>query len=143
MADLVPVPANVVGSSDKQVNGSYLAGATVTAGQSVYLDTGQTPPRWELAMCDGTALQAGSAGIGVAAHGASDGQPLEVQTGGEIDLGLTATEAVNYVISDTPGGIMPEADFVTATWFRTNLGVGNGDGNLDLRPFASGEQIPA
>lgn len=143
MADLSPVAANVLGSSDQRVDKSYLAGATMTAGQAVYLDTTQTPPRWELAQCDGSALEAGSAGVGVAQHGASNGQPLAVQVGGEIDLGLTATEAVVYVISNTAGNIMPVTDLVTATWYCTILGVGNGDGNIDLHPYASGEQVPA
>lgn len=143
MTDISITPANTVAGSDASIDKSYLAGATITAGQSVYLDTGQTPSRWELAQADGTALEAGSAGIGIALHGASDGQPLAVQVQGSITIGGTAVVGEIYLVSAAAGGIAPEGDITTATQRVTILGVGTSATVIKLHPLASGAQIPA
>jgi len=143
MADASPTPASVVAGSDAQIDSGYKYGATVVAGDVVYKDTTQSPPRWELAQADGTALEAGSAGLGIALNGGGDGQPGDVQVGGSITPGFTAVEGTIYVVSNGAGNMMPIADLLTATWYCSIVGVGTGTGDIKLRPYASGEQIPA
>jgi hypothetical protein len=105
MADLSITAANVVPGSDA-VRESGTAGATVTAGQLVYLDTSDM--KFKLADSNGaSALRVPN---GIALNGASNGQPLSIQKGGDITIGATLTAGVAYYLSDTPGGICPVAD---------------------------------
>ena len=105
MADLSITAANVVPGSDA-VRESGTAGATITAGQLVYLDTSDM--KFKLADSNGaSALRVPN---GIALNGASNGQPLSIQKGGDITIGATLTAGVAYYLSDTPGGICPVAD---------------------------------
>jgi hypothetical protein len=104
MADLVITAANVAKGSDATVeNGT--AGATVTAGQAVYLDTADG--RLKLADNNGTGTRSVR---GVALHGAAAGQPLQIQRAGDITIGATMTAGAAYYLSATAGGIAPAAD---------------------------------
>jgi hypothetical protein len=143
MADASPTAASVVAGSDALTDSGSKFGATITAGKVLYKDTTQSPARWELAQCDGSLLESGSAGLGIALNGGGDGQPGDVQVGGEITPGFTAVEGTIYVVSNTAGNMMPLADLVTATWYCSIVGVGTGTGTIKMRPYASGEQIPA
>lgn len=121
MADLTITAANVVkGSNAKTVNGT--AGATITAGQAVYLDQATTG-KWLLADADGAsaAIRAGEK-AGIALNGASDGQPITVLLSGNITIGATLTAGTAYYLSDTPGGICPLAD-VTGGDYYVLLGL--------------------
>jgi hypothetical protein len=109
MADLSITVASVVPTSV-----SYLptrnAGATVTAGQGVYLDS--TTTTYKLAQSDGTAAEADA--VGIAMHGALSGQPLLVAgQGSTLNIGATTTKATTYVVSATAGGVAPQADLVS------------------------------
>lgn len=137
MADLSITAANVDLLSGSERQGTF--GATVTAGQAVYKDTADNNDL-KLAQADGTALEATVAGI--ALNGGADGQPGDYQTAGVIDIGATATEGEIYVLSQTAGGICPEADIVTEDDYVTIIGVGNSDGNISLNIHVSGAQIP-
>jgi len=106
MTDLSVTAANVVPGSDAKIIRG-LAGETITAGQPVYRDA--TTRKFMKADSD-SATQAVREPAGIALHGASDGQPLAVQTEGLITIGATLTVGEIYVLSDTPGGIMPEGD---------------------------------
>lgn len=105
MADLSITAANVVAGSDA-VRESGTAGATVTAGQLVYLDTSDF--RYKLADSNGAAAL--RVPNGIALHGAANGQPLVIQKGGDITIGGTMTAGVAYYLSDTAGGLCPVAD---------------------------------
>jgi len=105
MADISITAANVVSGSDA-VRESGTAGATITAGQLVYLDTSDI--KFKLADSNGAAAL--RVPNGIALNGASNGQPLSVQKGGDITIGGTMTAGVAYYLSDTPGGICPVAD---------------------------------
>lgn len=137
MADLIVTPASVVQTDGQTQEG--IAGATILAGQTVYLATATTPALWQLADSDGTALTAGAKGV--ALHNASLNQPLKVQVGGRINPGATVVVGEIYVLSDTPGGIKPAADLDPGDWV-TFLGIGTAVAELTLRPFASGVQVP-
>lgn len=112
MADLSITAANVLAGAGAAVSRG-VAGATVTAGQSVYLDTADG--KWKLAD-NNSATAAARAPGGIALNGASNGQPLAVLTSGPITIGATLTAGVAYYLSDTPGGICPVADLATGEY---------------------------
>lgn len=107
MTDLSVTAASVLASS-AAVTELGVAGATITAGQTLYMDTSDSN-KLKLADSDGaTALRTC---IGIALHGASSGQPLRyVISDPAFTPGATLVVGVIYVLSDTAGGIMPAAD---------------------------------
>lgn len=112
-ADLSVTAANVVpGARAKTVVGT--AGATITAGQLLYFDS--TAQTYKLADANASATTA--AVVGIAASGASSGQPIVVITEDD-DLTVGATLSMTapvYCVSATAGGIAPVAD-VTTGWY--------------------------
>jgi hypothetical protein len=109
MADLTITPANIVpGAGARITNGT--AGATVTAGQVVYLDPADN--RFKLADCDNASATIRAA-FGIATHGASNGQPLAVQTSGDLAMGTILAAGVTYYLSPNAGGIAPIADILS------------------------------
>jgi predicted transcriptional regulator len=84
MADLSITAADVQPASDTRKK-TVTAGATITAGQAVYLDTTDSN---KAKLADASA-QASSVAEGIALHGAASGQPLTIAIGGGIDLGAT------------------------------------------------------
>ena len=109
MADLTITAANVAAGTDAIISKDYNAGATITAGQAVYLDTTTTPYTWKLADCD-SATAAARSYQGSSLHGALSGQPLAVITGGSYTVGATMTAGLAYYLSKTAGGLCPVAD---------------------------------
>lgn len=108
MADLTITAANVVPTTVTQLSG--IAGATVTAGQALYLDS--TVGTLKLALAAGTAAQADV--VGIALHGALTGQPLVYASqGSTLNIGATTAKTTAYVLSATAGGIAPQADLVS------------------------------
>jgi hypothetical protein len=112
MADLSITVANVAaGSGAVVVEGT--AGATITAGQVVYLDSSTNT--FKLADCN-SATAAVRSPYGIALHGSLSGQPLAVQRSGSLTLGATMTAGVVYYLSGTPGGVRPVADNTTGDY---------------------------
>lgn len=112
MADLSITATSVIaGSSAKKVHGT--AGASVTAGQPVYLDSATNT--YKLADCD-----SGTAAVrspdGVTLHAAASGQPLTIAERGPVTIGATLTAGVAYYLSATAGGICPVADLVAGNY---------------------------
>jgi len=118
MADISITPANVFGNSAATVDKSRNLGATVTAGQAVYLDT--TNNVWMLANAVGNASVRQMNGI--ALNGGSSGQPCSVLTGGIISIGATVVQGKIYVLSNTSGGIAPSSDLAT-NWYTNIIGT--------------------
>ena len=110
--DLSITAASVVpGARAVKVQGT--AGATLTAGQLVYLDA--TAGTFKLADADASATTA--VVVGLTANGAASGQPVTIITEDD-DLTVGATLSMSapvYVLSATAGGIAPVAD-VTTGW---------------------------
>ena len=113
MADLSVTAASVLASTNAK-KGKGTAGATITAGQTLYEDTSDLDsfgkPKLKLADSD-SATAAVRTCVGIALHGASSGQPLQyVIEDSSFTPGGTLVVGTTYVLSDTAGGIMPHAD---------------------------------
>ncbi len=133
MADLAITAANVLAGAGASVSRG-VAGATVTAGQAVYLDT--ATGTWKLAD-NNSATAAVRAPGGLALNGASNGQPLAVLTEGPITIGAALTAGVAYYLSDTPGGICPVADLATGE-YPTVIGIATSTTALNVQINSSG-----
>lgn len=130
MADLIITPANVLVISGTPIESS--AGVDISAGESVYLDTGNL---WQLGIAT-----ASYSSYGIAVNSAATGQPLNVLTTGTIDLGVAVTQAIQYALSGlASGGIGPISDLI-ATQYQNILGYANGSNQLVIAryriPFA-------
>lgn len=112
MAD-ISITASAVVPSSAAVIKYTTAGATLTAGQLVYLDAADLDAngigKSKLSDANGAAALRVVDGITVA--GASAGQPVAIvtyDTALVVGSGLTANNIL--ILSDTPGGIAPSAD---------------------------------
>ena len=135
MADLTITAANVAagaGATTKQVT----AGATITAGQLVYLDNSDGEHKLVDNDASGT-----STVEGVALNGASDGQPLTILTEGNLNPGATVAIGTIYGSSSTAGGIAPSADFATGD-FVSIIGIATTASNIDVKINNSGVAVP-
>lgn len=136
MSDLSITAASVLaGASVRTERGSL--GATITAGQVVYLDEASTG-KWLLA--DNNAASAATRGagkIGVALNGGASGQPVLVLLEGSYTVGATMTAGVVYYLSDTAGGICPVADLASGE-YPVPLGVATSTTVLNFKPSYSG-----
>lgn len=133
MADLAITAANVIASTGVTTQ-KGTAGAAITAGQVVYLDTSTG----KYALADADDVPAGGfARLYIALNGAADGQPLSVLQSGQVAMGSVFTAGTSYYLSDTPGGIAPRADLATGDSVSL-LGVAVSATNLDFRPIISG-----
>ncbi len=138
MADITVTAANVQKGVDARI-ASGVAGATITAGQVVYIDTadaGKLKP-----VDSDSATAAARAPAGIALNGASAGQPVTFQNEGQITIGGTVTVGVLYVASDTAGGIMPSADLETGDYVAL-IGIGVSSTSISLCLFNSGVAVP-
>lgn len=136
MADLVITAANVrAGPGARVVLGT--AGATITAGKAVYLDSADN--EYKLADCD-SATAAIRSPAGIALNGASDGQPLVVLEEGPITIGATMTAGIAYYLSPTAGGICPVAD-VLAGDYPVILGIATSTTVLEVSIQEAGVAI--
>lgn len=114
MTDLVIAAANVV-SQDGASTENGIAGETITAGQPVYKSTtGTSNGKYMKADNNSATDAAAKTARGLARHGASNGQPLSIHKSGPIILGATLVAGSRYYLSETPGGIQPETDLITA-----------------------------
>lgn len=132
MADIAPVNASVVVVSGTASNGT--SGATITAGQVLYLDANDQ--KLKLAKCT-TEVEAEM--IGVACSPAYPNQRVSYLTEGILDLGVNLTAGETYQLSVNAGG-MRDVSQLTTTSFVTYVGYGNEDGDLVLLNHATGVQ---
>lgn len=109
MADLSITAASVIaGAGSTKDLGT--AGATITAGKVVYLDTADG--KYKLADADST-TDAVRSPAGIALNGASDGQPLVILKSGPITIGAALTAGITYYLSPNAGGICAIADVLS------------------------------
>lgn len=128
MATVTQTATSVVTSGNSTVKTAEgTAGATITAGMPVYLDS-----------TDGYSVKpalastlAAAAVVGIALNGGADGQPIEYVTrDSALNVGGTLAVGGVYVLALT-GGIAPEADIVTGG-FITILGVADTTATLNF-----------
>jgi hypothetical protein len=132
LADLTITAANVAKGTGAST-ASGIAGVTITAGQSVYLDSATSTIK--LADADSSATTAAT--VGIALHGSLAGQPITYQVSGQITVGGTMTAGKLYVVSATAGGIAPSADLTTG-WRTSLLGIAISTTILDMYIINSG-----
>ncbi len=137
MADIAITATSVAaGANSVVVNG--VAGAAITAGQVVYLDSSDN--RLKLADAD-SATAAVRSPYGIALNGAAIGQPVGVLRSGAITIGATLTAGTDYWLSKTAGGICPRADVTGTGTYPTIVGVATSTSVLDVRFHESGVSL--
>lgn len=133
MADLSLTAGSILAAATANIKRGK-AGATVTAGQIVYLD----PADSEYKLADADNLPAGGVtAVFMALNGASDGQPLAVLQGGDVTMGSVLTAGTAYYLSPVAGGIAPIADVLSGDNVIL-LGVAKSATVLAFKPIISG-----
>ncbi len=139
MADLSVTASAVLASSGAIILRQYNAGATVTQGQAVYLDS--TTNTWKL--IDSNAAVTGNELAtlkGIALVGASSGQPIDVCVKDtDFTPGATLTNGTAVYSSVTAGGITH--DIPGAGAYPTSLGIAKSTTKMNLNPTSSGAVI--
>ena len=135
MADVSVTAASVAPGTDTQYADGFL-GASVTAGQTVYLDTSTST--YKLADANASSTTANAAGI--AMNGGASGQPVKVAIGGSINPGFSVTTGSVYVLSATAGGIAPVADLASGH-YPVIVGIGVSATSLKLSMFKGGVPV--
>lgn len=137
-APLSITAASVAKGAGAVIDASSYAGEAVTQGQVVYQKASDN--LWYLAQCDGTAAQAGTAGlkIGIALNAAAAaGQPLAVQVAGTLTIGATVASGVMYYVGAVFGNINPVADLTTGNYV-TAIGYGISTTQIVVNPVITG-----
>lgn len=118
MADLSINPSGVLASSTAVID-EGIAGANITAGQALYIDSTDSN---KLKLCQNTASKTNFAGISL--QTSYTGQPVKyVKEDLEFTPGATVAVGVLYTNANTSGGIRPDADNVTGNYV-TAIGIG-------------------
>lgn len=138
MADLTITAASVLAYADvTPIDG--ILGATLTAGQAVYIDTSDSN-KLKAADCDSSSTTATVAGILLT--GGGSGQPCKYAKSGEITIGATVTVGEIYVLSGNAGGIAQEGDLASGDYVSV-IGVGTTAARIRVNLLNSGVQVPA
>jgi hypothetical protein len=136
VADVSVTAASVVKTASTAIRAG-IAGATITAGQPIYLDSTASN---KAKPADADAL-ATAAVVGIALNSASDGQPIDYATAGNVTYNSAFTVGQVYVASTNAGGIAPYADLGSGDYV-TILGVATTATNLKLSINQSGIAKP-
>lgn len=136
MADVVVTAANVIADPSATIVDGKL-GASVTAGQELYLDPADNTYK----LADANASATTGNYDGTALTGGAMGQPVKVLTDGVYTCGGTVVAGTVYVLSATPGAFCPAADLVTGMY--TNVkGVAISTTKILVRRIKSGVAVP-
>jgi hypothetical protein len=116
------------------ISANVMYGATISAGQAVYLDAADAKYK----LCDNNASAAIAAIKGVAMTPGVDTGYGYVATGGSIVLvGTTMSVGETYYAGATAGEIVPDADLATGNYI-SRIGTGASATQLDLTIKATG-----
>lgn len=110
MADITITAASVIAGANAIIVYSNRSGATIAQGAQVYLDP--VTNKWKIADANGSGTRQAQ---GTALNAASDGQPLAVQTGGDITIGATIVAGTTYCLSATAGAVCPQVDVASGS----------------------------
>lgn len=136
MADLSITPANLHPSPGAVPN-SRVAAVAITAGQVLCMNSDGTVG---LADANGTAPADVPIGIAICSAPGIGQYVLYVTQDSDFTLGATTASGVIYVLSGTPGGIIP-ADEMVAGMKTSIVGVGKTGNKLWLQLIASGQTV--
>ena len=130
MATLIVTATSVVNAVPGENQATGIAGASITAGQLLYEDTSDSN-KLKLADANGAALLRSIKGVSL--HGATSGQPITYQFGGNYNPGATVTVGIVYVLaSDTAGGVAPISD-LTSNDYVSILGIATTASNIRIQ----------
>lgn len=104
------------------------AGASITAGQPLYIDTANGNV---LKVADADASDLASTVAGIALHAAASGQPIVYAKGGYVTFNAVLVAGKAYVLGATAGDICPIAD-LTTSWRTSLLGIAYSTTSLRL-----------
>lgn len=136
MANLTITVASVApGSTAQTANG--IAGATITAGAGVYIDTANSNV---IKPALATSLLASTL-AGIALHGALTGQPITYIAAGTYTAGATVAVGTTYVVSATSGLLCPVAD-LASTNYVSHVGIATSTTVINVQRNNSGVQVP-
>jgi hypothetical protein len=115
-----------------------VAGATIAAGDALYVDTSDSN-KMKLAVATSAAA---AVFAGIATHAALAGQPILYIPAGAITIGATLHVGTIYVVSATAGKICPAADLVAGNYV-TIIGMPSSTTVLEVYPKSSGTALAA
>ena len=121
-------------TSNTVVAGPVLYGATIAAGQSVYLDS--SDKKYKLADCNASVTTAAVRGIAVT-PGVDGGYGLVAIGGSVVLVGTTMAVGETYHVGATAGTIVPDADLTTGDYV-SRIGTGASTTQLDISIKATG-----
>ena len=117
MADITITASGFIPGANAKLK-QYIAGETVTQGQTLYLKSSDN----RLYKADADLSAEAALVVGLAANGASAGQPVDyVYEDDDLTVGATLTMANVYVASGNAGGIAPFADFANGDYLTVLL----------------------
>lgn len=112
-------------------------GATISLGNTLYLDASDN----EYKLADADLSEAAAKSVAIAmTPGVDGGYGLVAKDGSIILVGATMTAGESYLVSDTAGGIRPNADKNSGDYI-TEIGRAATTTQLDLSIEATGIQI--
>lgn len=139
MAVITITPANVIPSAQANILRNYTYGATVTAGQLVYVSASVL--QWALVDLDAQLGTKITDIVGLALNNGSINQPAAVAiTDPDLTLGGTLTNGLAVYGSITPGGVS-QADIPTTGAYPVLLGIAKSTTKMNFKPTASGNII--
>lgn len=125
------ITATSVTPSANAVTRQGVAGAAITAGKLLYIDTADSN-KLKLADAD-SATAAARVVCGIAINSAAAGAPVTyVISDPALIIGATVANGTVYVLSATAGGIAPVAD-LTSGWYAYVVGVGTSTTTIAFR----------
>jgi hypothetical protein len=113
-------------------------GATISAGQSLYLDSATN--KYKLADSNASATTAAAKAIAMT-PGVDGGYGVIAESGGIILVGTTMAVGETYYVGATAGTIIPDADLTTGDYV-TRLGTASSTTQLELSIQATGVLHP-
>jgi outer membrane protein assembly factor BamB len=134
MAAISITATNVIAADGAVSKQEFVAGATIAAGDWVYVDTANSNVL-KLAQADGTVLEATVKGM--ALNGGVTGQPIMVATSGDVAVGAVLTVADTYILSATAGKMDPVADLASSSYLSI-VGFGTTTSNFRFHIKNSG-----
>lgn len=140
MADITVTASAVKPANVNTVIGRGTAGATITAGQVVYADAGDSNRIKPAAHTNANTANA----VGVALNGASADQPIAYAISGDVTFNAVLAAATVYVLGSAAGSISPSADLDASSNARygTVVGISTSTSNLRVGINASGARNP-